>query len=63
MEISFRKKSTRVTGMNQIIGPKLSKSETFYESLLTACLLKMVCWGEELSDPPGEYKKSHGLRA
>jgi hypothetical protein len=30
--------------MNQIIGPKLSKSETFYESLLTACLLKMVCW-------------------
>ena len=30
--------------MNQIIGPKLSKSETFYESLLTACPLK-ICWG------------------
>jgi hypothetical protein len=40
--------------MNQIIGPKLSKSDIFYESLLTAFPSK---------DPAGEHKKGHGLRA
>jgi hypothetical protein len=39
--------------MNQIIGPKLSKSDTFYESLLTALP----------SEDPGEHKKGHGLGA
>jgi hypothetical protein len=37
--------------MNQIIGPKLSKSDTFYESLLTALPSENGCVGQGLSDP------------
>src|SRR5215469_10986484 len=37
--------------MNQIIGPKLSKSDTFYESLLTAFSSENGCVGQGLSDP------------
>jgi len=37
--------------MNQIIGLKLSKSDTFYESLLTAFSSENGCVGQGLSDP------------
>jgi len=37
--------------MNQIIGPKLSKSDTFYESLLTSFSSENGCVGQGLSDP------------
>jgi len=37
--------------MNQIIGPKLSKSDTFYESLLTVFSSENGCVGQGLSDP------------
>ena len=59
--------------MNQIIGPKLSKSDTFYESLLTAFSSENGCVGQGLSDPsvfrqlendrnrPGDC--THNLRA
>jgi hypothetical protein len=37
--------------MNQIIGPKLSKSDAFYESLLTAFSSENRSVGQGLSDP------------
>jgi len=37
--------------MNQIIGLKLSKSDTFYESLLTSFSSENGCVGQGLSDP------------
>src|SRR5437868_15494518 len=37
--------------INQIIGPKLSKSITFYEFLLTAFSSENGCVGQGLSDP------------